>query len=104
MTFNWSTFATLGILAGTLHWLIARATVTRSFWGALWLPGWLDSLLRCAACSGFWIGIGLGCAGLRPLATSHTLLNVLVAGVAGMWLTPVTEGVLLWGLSATKMR
>lgn len=103
MTFNWSTLATLAILTATIHWIVARATITKRFWGAVWLPSWLDELLRCPACSGFWLGIGLGLAGLRPLVTGSWIANVLIAGLVGVWGTPVVEGILLWALDRTKI-
>jgi hypothetical protein len=103
LTFAWSTFATLAILASALHWLAARATITKHFWGALWLPGWLDSLLKCPACSGFWLGLGLGTTGIRPLVTGHAWIDVVVAGLAAMWGVPVAEAVMLWGLDRSKI-
>ena len=93
---------TLGLLSAAIHWIVARAKVTRSFWSALWLPGFISDLLACAACSGFWIGLGLGLAGIRPLG--HGILGVLCSGLLGVVATPVVEGVLLWGLSTTKIR
>ena len=98
MSFNWSTLATLGILAAVLHWVIARAGITRWFWDAAWLPRGFKSLLECPACSGFWLGLGLGISGCRPLATGQVWIDVLVAGAASVWCVPVVEGVLLWGL------
>jgi len=103
MTFNWSILTTLGILAASIHWLAARAHITRSFWGAIWLPSFLDSLLRCPACSGFWIGLGLGAARIRPFATGHAWFDIAVAGIVGMFTTPVFEAVLLWGLDKSKL-
>ena len=46
MTFNWSTFATLAVLTSTLHWLVARASITKRFWNAIWLPEIIDDLLK----------------------------------------------------------
>jgi hypothetical protein len=98
---NWNAFAMLGLLAASIHWIVARARVTRGFWGALWLPGFLSELLACAACSGFWIGLALGVAGIQPIG--HGFVGVLLSGLLGVVATPVVEGVLLWGLSATKI-
>lgn len=70
------------------------------FWGRL--KGGPAALLACPACSGFWIGLTLAVV-LRP-ATSGTLwLDVLVNGFAGLYLTPVAEGVLLWGLATSEI-
>lgn len=48
------------LLCATAYYLFARATVTEFLWSRY--PKWLDRLTACAACSGFWYG--LGCAGL----------------------------------------
>lgn len=103
MSFDWSTLATLAILTGTLHWVIARAKITQWFWNANWLPGIMHELLECPACSGFWLGLGLGVAGLRPLVTGLWPLDLAAAGVAGIIGTPVAQGVLLWGLERTRI-
>jgi hypothetical protein len=100
---NWSLFAVLALSTAAIHWIIARSTIMRWFWDAVWLPTFLDELLACTACSGFWLGLGLGALGLRPFDTGHLWLDVLAAGgwnVVGM---PVVEGVLLWGLDRTRI-
>lgn len=48
------------LLCVALYYLMARATLTEALWSRY--PAWLDRLTSCAACSGFWYG--LGCAGL----------------------------------------
>lgn len=101
MILDLNALATLGLFSAVIHWLVARARITRGFWGALWLPSRLSELLACAACSGFWIGLGLGLAGVRPVGQG--LLGVLCSGLLGVLVTPVFEGVLLWGLKATKL-
>jgi hypothetical protein len=100
----------LGVLAASVHWIVARASVTRFFWSLAWWPerGWLSvaksfvaDLLACAACSGFWIGLGLGLAGVRPVGSGW--LSVLASGLVGVLTTPVFEGVLLWGLERSHL-
>ena len=103
MTFSWSVLTTLTILTGTLHWLMARAEITKWFWGSILMPKFLDSLLRCPACSGFWLGLGLGSLGVRPLVTGHAWIDVLAAGTAGLYGTPIAEAVLLWALDRSKI-
>jgi hypothetical protein len=73
------------------------------FWAAPWLPNPISDLLACPACSGFWIGLGLGAAGLRPLTTGYWWLDIPAAGLAGVWCAPVAEGILLWGLDKSKI-
>jgi hypothetical protein len=101
--FNWSTLTTLAILAAATHWLVARAQITKRFWDAIWLPEFIYDLLSCPACSGFWIGLGLGALGVRPLVTGHLWIDVIVAGIAAMYGVPVAEAVMLWGLERTKI-
>jgi hypothetical protein len=103
MTFSWSTFATLAVLASALHWLVARAKITQWFWGAFWLPEFIDDLLMCPACSGFWLGLWIGAAGMRPLTTGSVWIDVLATGLAAMWGVPVAEAVMLWGLDGSKV-
>jgi hypothetical protein len=103
MTFAWSTFATLAVLAAALHWLAARAEVTKWFWDAAWLPARVRHLLECPSCSGFWLGLGLGAVGARPLVTGWWWIDVPAAGVAAMYGVPVAEAVMLWGLSGSKI-
>jgi hypothetical protein len=80
-----------GMLCTVAYYLFARAEISRWFWSAparawaevewlppeqkrahhrsvaflLWFWSTLDALLSCAACSGFWLG--LGCSFLMPV-------------------------------------
>jgi hypothetical protein len=103
MSFNWSTLATLGVLTATVHWIVARAKITKPFWDAAWLPKFVDDALVCPACSGFWLGLAAGAAGIRPLATGSWWIDVPVAGVCGVFMTPLFEGLILWGLDRSKV-
>jgi len=102
--FNWPTLATLAILCATIHWIAARSQIMEWFWAAPWLPDFINDLLACPACSGFWLGLGLGTVGLWPLTTDYWWLNIPVAGLVGVWCTPIAEGILLWGLERSKIR
>lgn len=86
----------LAILSAAIHWLMARSDVMRPFWSRA--HGRAARLLECAACSGFWLGLGLWAVGLRPLAGLPELLDALATGLLGLYVTPVAEGVLVWGL------
>jgi len=90
----------LGLGTTALHWLIARAYILRWFWSRA--HGMLARLLACAACSGFWLGLGLGAAGLRPVQ-AHPAIAILAAGVLGVVLTPIFEAVMLWGLDRSAI-
>jgi hypothetical protein len=98
---NVAHLALLGFLASALHWLFARSHVMEWFWSRA--TGRLAQLLACPACSGWWLGLGLGVAGIEPVTTKLTVLNVAITGLLGLWLTPVFEAVLLWGLNASHI-
>ena len=96
MTLDLNALLLLGLLSASIHWIVARSKAMQWFWGASWLPAAGKALLECTACSGFWLGLGLGLAGIQPL--SHGPLGVACSGLLGVVATPVVEGVLLWGL------
>ena len=92
----------LGLLCASTHWILARSVITKPIWSRA--SGRLDELLRCAGCSGWWLGIVWGALGVRPVfEDSIRLLAVLAAGVLGAILTPIFEAVLLWGLEQTAI-
>lgn len=108
MTLNFQQLALLGLLTASIHWLVARAAVTRWFWSRV--PGAAGRLLGCAACSGLWLGLALGywvrpidIHALRLHDTARPVLEVLAAGLTAVVLTPVVEAVLLWGLERTAI-
>lgn len=84
----------LGLLTASTHWLVARSEIARPIWSRA--HGWIGKLLSCAGCSGWWLGLGYGALGLRPV--SHGWRGVLIAGVLGTILTPIFESCLIWGL------
>lgn len=91
----------LGVVSASIHWLLARSAIFEFFWGRT--RGFLEKLLTCAACSGFWIGIGLGLGGVRPVQDVAWWAQIAGAGFMGIWLTPVFEGVLMWGLQRSRI-
>lgn len=104
---NWNQLATLGILAATIHWLIARAKITERFWRFNWVPHpgigeFFHDLLSCAACSGWWIGLILG-AHVHPIQTGNAFWDWICTGLTGVFVTPVFESVLLWGLDKSHI-
>lgn len=149
MTLDFNQLALLVLLTTAIHWLVARAAITKWFWDLRWWPtkrctkcegrffklrnrsgihhacngaayteiqreglplirdqlsDLLDELLACAACSGFWLGLGLSVVGLRPLELGPSWLDVAGSALAGVVGTPILEGVLLWGLDRTAIR
>lgn len=104
---DWNQLVTLGVLAAVIHWLVARAQITQHFWRLEWLPvgrDFVDGLLRCAACSGWWIGLGLGWGRhLVPFQMGSAFWNVVGAGLTGIFVTPIFESVLLWGLEKSRI-
>lgn len=88
-----------------MHWLVARSKIAQPLWSRA--RGHADELLRCAGCSGFWIGLALGFAGLRPVsldggAWAH-LAEIGLTGLSSVFLVPVAEAALLWGLEHTAI-
>jgi hypothetical protein len=98
----------LGVLCSGLHWIVARSEIMRPLWSRA--SGALGMLLACAGCSGFWLGLLLGAVGLRPLRFGIDVLafghfvDTMVTGVLGTFVTPVFEGMLLWGLERSAIR
>lgn len=94
MTIDLSQLFVLGLLCASTHWLIARSAVAKPLWSRA--RGFLAALLRCPACSGFWLGLGCVIIGLRPLGNGFVagLTTVILAAI----LTPVFEGLMIWGL------
>jgi hypothetical protein len=86
----------LGLLTASMHWLVARSTIAKPLWSRARGP--LAELLKCAGCTGWWLGLGCGFAGLRPIVAHYQVVSIVVAGVLGAILTPIFEGVMVWGL------
>lgn len=91
----------VGIWCAAVHWTVARSTVCRGFWSRA--RGRLKALLECPACSGFWLGLSAWGLGIRPVPDAHTFVSVGVCGALGLWLTPIFEGILLWGLDMSSL-
>ncbi len=95
----------LGILSASIHWLLARAHATAWFWSRL--SGWPAVLVACPSCSGFWIGLGLGGLGVTPVETVAgpvgRLAAIIISAILAMFLTPVFQAVMLWGLEKTAI-
>jgi hypothetical protein len=90
----------LGFLCSSIHWIVARSWITMPLWSRA--RGIFAKLLACASCTGFWLGLGLGAAGLRPVVSSWPI-EILGAGLLGVFVTPVFEAVMLWGLAMTAI-
>ena len=99
MTLNLHVLVFFGLLAAGTHWLVARSTIAKPLWSKA--TGTLDELLRCAGCSGWWLGLGLWVTGVRPV--DGGVRAFLLSGVLGAALTPVVEAVVLWGLAETAV-
>ena len=104
MKLNVADAVVLGLLGAAIHWLIARSLIFSPLWKNIASVSiYLDKLLACAACSGFWIGIGAGLARLRPISTGVWWFDVVATGLLGIYLVPVFEGVMIWGLSQSAI-
>jgi len=95
----------LGLFSAALHWLLARAESSRPLWSRA--SGWLDKLLRCPACAGYWLGGLVTLGGVQPFGELRDVSRWVVverfvcAQLAAMVLTPIFEAVLLWALRAS---
>jgi hypothetical protein len=108
MTLDFSQFVLFGILCASLHWLIARSEIARPLWSRA--RGVVAKLLACPACSGFWLGgiiAGTGWAvpaGLYDDAVRDAWsIHAAVGALLGVVVTPVVEGLLMWGLERSAV-
>lgn len=101
MQLNVQQLVLLALLSGALHWFIARSTITQFFWSQT--SGWLDKLLRCAACSCFWIGLCLALVVQPAVQWWSPPGEVLATGLLTMITGPWAEALLLAALDATKI-
>jgi hypothetical protein len=108
MTLDVSQLLLFGLLCASIHWLVARSEIARPLWSRA--RGVLGKLLACAGCSGFWLGgivAGTGWAipaqlyddTLRDAWSIHAAMGALL----GVVVTPVFEGILLWGLERSSI-
>lgn len=96
----------LGILTTAVHWLIARSSIMSWLWSRA--RGTAAKLLACPACSGWWLGLGASLLGFNPVIWTDTgwipaLGSFLTTGLLAMFLTPVFEGLLIWGLETSHI-
>jgi hypothetical protein len=95
-------FLLLSILPTAAWYLTSSATITKWLWSRY--PAWLDELLHCAACSGFWWGnlvsLGFTWANQHPYPWYTApiwglvvlVTNPMVAALHTRALTPATSG------------
>ncbi len=100
----------LGIFCASIHWIFARSKIMKPLWSRA--RGVLASWLACPACFGMWVGIALGFAGLRPVAWYcveemtfwSSAIEIAQVGLLATFLTPVFEGILVWGLETSAIQ
>ncbi|HEV3059626.1 MAG TPA: hypothetical protein VGY48_15355 [Vicinamibacterales bacterium] len=109
MILDVSQLVLFGLLCASLHWLIARSEIARPFWSRV--NGMLGKLLACPSCSGFWLGGFLSGIGVvEPVRidlvtpTADLITHIIVGALLGVFVTPVVEGILLWGLERSAIR
>lgn len=87
------------VLATALHWTVARAEITAPLWSRA--HGWLGALLRCPACSGFWLGLGLYTCRVRPITFEAFGWGPEMAmhGFLGLFVTPILEALFVTTLA-----
>lgn len=100
MTLDLEQLTIFGLLLASIHWLVARAEITRWFWENAPRP--LDALLRCPACSGFWLGAALSPV-IHPITWERPWRAIVLNMLLGTFVTPVFEAIMLWGLARTAI-
>lgn len=82
------------LLTAALYYLLARAQISEFLWSRY--PQSIDRFMACAACTGFWYGIGVAFIGWAyqlpflalPPREPHT---VIIVGLCSMIWTPVVS-------------
>lgn len=76
------------LVSTACFYLGSRAVITRFLWSRY--PSWLASFMDCAACSGFWYGLGLAIVWgqWRPLPFDLPLEAAPLVGLCSMVWTP----------------
>lgn len=101
MTIDLAQLVLLGIVCAATHWLVARSEIARPLWSRA--PGLLGRLLSCSGCSGFWLGGIAWTIGIRVTPPDARHGGLALAMVLGTFVTPVFEGLLMWGLYASAL-
>lgn len=101
MLINWNNLVLLALLSTAIHWFVARSTIMHWFWRRA--KGWFAKLLACPACSGFWLGCGLGYMGIQAVDGGNVVAELLINGAVALVLTPMVEAVFLLGLNASAI-
>jgi hypothetical protein len=70
-----------GLIASALYYLGSRAKITEFLWSRY--PPAFDKFMMCAACTGFWLGLGLAFL----IGWWHEIPFLLLPG--RFWLTPI---------------
>jgi hypothetical protein len=89
------------LCSAALFYLGSRAMVTSWLWSRY--PSKLAQFMDCAACTGFWLGLGLGYVGGYHLGLDLLGLEgdraatVALAGLCSLTVTPIAAGVMQWG-------
>jgi hypothetical protein len=93
------------VLSTAIHYLFGRAEITRFLW--IRYPPFLDRLARCAACSGFWIGLGLSQLVQPPFVEQvrwNYWLAPFVGALYGLFLTPIGTWILVTTLDLSAIK
>lgn len=92
------------IVGYVLHYLLARAMITRALWSKY--PPWLDTWTSCAACSGSWLtGFAALTLGIYRNWTFFDIaatnpISIILAIIWGMYWVPVLAHLHCWCMNA----
>ncbi len=108
MTLDLTQLVLFAIITTSLHWLIARSEIAKPLWSRT--KGVLAKLLACPACSGFWLGgLVAGTGWVVPVTFVDESvrdiwsLHAGIGAILGVFVTPVFEGLMLWGLERSAI-
>ena len=96
------TFILFSLISAALFYLGARALITSWLWSRY--PAKLTTFMDCAACTGFWWGVGL--ALVHPFGMSylgadlHRWWAPVFVGLCSLVMTPIAAGFMQRGLDA----
>ncbi len=94
-----TTLLLLACLTTSVYYLLAWAEISRPLWSRYpkWFPKWVNAMMSCAACSGFWYGLAAGVVAWRLGLTLDDLLGVTLERARAWYIVPaVALGAVAW--------
>lgn len=87
------------LLTSACYYLGSRATLTRELWSRY--PPKLAAFMDCAACTGFWYGLGWAilfqCRGTTSMSFAQEWYSSIIIGLCSIVTTPIVAGLMQAG-------